>query len=826
MAELTYQTRSGASTYGKPRVYISFFEPDRQGIVEELCSDVLNAGSYALFLYRDGVIPEDAETLETELSQMQLFVLVCTAGYLSEENRSRDAEIRFALGHGIPLLPVVLSDNVIDAFNDLCAGLGIESLHCLDRNEYAGNDKGYRDRLKEYLEYFLIDDADVSRIREQFRSCIFLSYRKKDRVYARDLIRRIHRLKKYYDIAVWYDDYLVPGRSFEDEIFAAMDASDLFILAVTPNIYARNALNEDNYVVRKEYPEAVKRGKRIVAAELEKADRNALMLRFENIPECVSAYDELALSGALTALDGSEKENDAAHRYYIGLAYLNGIQAEVDPERAFTLISSAADDGMEEAMDRLVRMYRSGIAVTRDYGKAIGWQQRIIDQAAMRVQKEDSVENVSSLLFRLGQMGNYRREIRDDEGAEETYTEMLETAEKYADLYHLSGLYRDVSVSCNKIGDICLERKDFGRAQHYFEKGWRAAGVLRDEKPDEVSQRDYAVSCQKLGQACEMQGSHGKAKEFFTEACSIVSGLMEKEPTASNIRDVYVLYGMLGDVSCKLHDAAGAEGYYRRSLKLRETVEKETGADWAKRDLSVIWEKLGDLYALTGQNREASDAYEQAVYSANELFEKTALPVHEEELSKICTKAGEYHLKVQDYDEAVYYLEAAMEIDEKRQGDASTAEYRRDLSVVYNRLAMVFRETGETDRAREYYLKDYRISKELAETTGTEEARRDYELSCNYLGGVCRDLGEETAAGRYYAEGISAAEELVRETDDPVHRDDLAVLCYNFCRVTYDSELLRKACGIWERLHREHPENTTWAERFALVQSILQTGYE
>ena len=820
MAELNHRTREGSSTYGKPRVYVSFFGKSGPEVVSGICDDILGISNCALFMYPDGCIPEDPEALETELGLMQLFVLVCTKEYLSDANCSRDREILFALEHGIPVLPVIPAEDVIDGFNALCERLGIGSLHCLDRNVFAGDDSGYRNKLKEYLDYFLISAEDTGRIREQFRACIFLSYRKKDKEYARELIRRIHRLDKYYDVAVWYDDYLVPGRSFEDEIFGAMDRSDLFILAVTPNIYARNAGNEDNYVVRKEYPEALKRGKKIVAAELQKTDRASLLIRFEKLPECVSAYDELALSGALADLDGFEKPDNPARRYYLGLAYLNGLNTEVDPDRAFRLISSAAAEGMEEAMDRMVRMYRSGIAIKRDYALAIEWQGKLVCLAEKRLEAQGSAENAHLLAYRLEQLGNYLTETGDTAGAEKAFTRTLDMLEQYTGEAPSAGLIRDLSVICNKLGDLYLSGKDYIKAAECFARGRRSAAILKDLRLDEVSVRDYAVSSQKLGEVCRLQGKLNEAEQYYAEAFRILRETADKEPTAGNLRDVYITGGMLGDIYMGLCDFTKAEEYYRNSLKLRETVDGETGAAWARRDISVIWEKLADLYDCQGRMREASDAYEQAVYTADELAEKTCLPVHETELAKICTKAGEFHLAHGNYDDAAYYLEAGLAIDEKRQRSTASAEDKRNLSVSCNRLAMMYRETGNSEKAKEYFLKDYMIAKELAGSSGTPEARRDLGLSCNYLGGICADLEQYAEAQEYYTEGIRNVDGLVRETDDPVHWDDLAVLYFNLFRMTRNRGAFGQAYEIWKKLSTEHTENGIYRERYELLKRL------
>ena len=75
MSELIHRTREGSSTYGKPRVYMSFYRTDLDGPVSELCEDILRINNCAVYMYDDGVIPVGAETREAELGQMQLFVL-------------------------------------------------------------------------------------------------------------------------------------------------------------------------------------------------------------------------------------------------------------------------------------------------------------------------------------------------------------------------------------------------------------------------------------------------------------------------------------------------------------------------------------------------------------------------------------------------------------------------------------------------------------------------------------------------------------------------------------------------------------------------------
>ena len=822
MAALIHLTKADSSTYGKPRVFISFRADDKDGLVKELCNDILAAHNCALFMYEDGILPEDERKLEIELGQMQLFVLVCSKSYLSPSFTEKKKAVAFALDHGIPVLPVILSPRVSSDFNQMCEEMGLESIHCLNRNSFAGDDEAYREKLKEHLEYFLVDDDSISEIRNSFRACIFLSYRKVDREYALTLIRRIHNLPDFYDVSVWYDDYLIPGRSYEEEIFAAMEKSDLFVLAVTDNITAINARGEENYVVRKEYPEAVKRGKKIIGAELSDPDKSAMMIKFSPVPECFNAYDDLLLSRALSPLDDKPGQTGPLHDYYIGLAYLTGLGVEVNADKAYKLILSAAQSGIEDAMDRLVRMFRMGMAVRKDHTEAIKWQCELVRLARERVNAEDSAENVHSLIYRLSQLGNYQTEVNDIASAKNTFDEVCELAERYSGRYRLSDLYRDLTVALNKTGDVYLSEKDYDKGENAYAASFRAAETLYEERPGKISARDLAVSCQKMGQVKYLKNEGEEALRFFARGEEILSELLKEAPTAFNQRDMYIMQAMTGDAWLLLGNADKAGQLYLESKELREGVNRELDLDWTHRDLSLIWEKLAGLYSVTGRKKEASDAFEEAVGAADELYSMTELPAHEVELSKICTKAGEFHLDSGDPEEAEFYLRQALTIDEKYAlTEGASAEDLRNLSVSYNRLGGLYKSMDDTETAHEFFLNEYNTAKKIADMAPGRDSLRDLGLSCNYMGGISAQCGQASDALRYYEEGIALVSPLIKDSDDPVLEDDLAVLCFNHFRQSHDKERLRRAHDIWQKLNARYPQNGEYRSRLQVTENLL-----
>ena len=781
MARIIFQTKQNSSTYGKPRVYLSCHPSDVNGPVDDLCDEILRISNCVVYRYEGLSIPADEKECLATLSQMQLVVAVCSDAYVRESSPARDFVLHYALENGVPVLPVVQAGVSVEGFNRMCDDLGLDSLHCLDQNLYPGKNQ-FAEKLKEYLDYFLINDEDVAKIREQFRACIFLSYRKMDVEFARTLMRRIHNLQQYYDVAIWYDNFLVPGRSFEKEIFEAMDKSDLFLLAVTSNITKPNAWGEDNYVVSKEYKEALARHKKIVAAELEEPDRKQLLIKFDSLPACIDAYDDLMLGNALSPLDGKPQKEGRVHDYYIGLAYLNGVDYDVNPKKAFELILSAANAGLDTAMDRLVRMYRSGIAVKRDYQEAIRWQRKLVTITEDMVNEQETADRVHLLCFRLGKLADYLLEQRNPE-SETIDRRLYELSDKYAQKYHRVDFYRGMSVICNRLGDLRMAEQRYAEAREHYEAGCRVAEHICEEAPSENAIRDFAVSCQKLGEVNRLSGNLQAAMQYYKRSREAFVRKNSDEITAYIKRDLYITEAMMGETALSMGSIEEAGSHFEESLRLRQEVAGELDTDWANRDISVIWEKLGDLYAETSQIDKVRTAYLRSVDAAAKLYDRTALPVHAEELSKICGKAGEYLQNL---------------------AEGKGAEY--------------------LEEAKQCFIREYQIDKELAQSSGRIEEKRNYWLDCSKLGCICDQSGAKKEAQGFFLEGIEAIVSLAEEDDSPDIRDDLAVLYFNLFRSDPDASqigYIKKAYHIWYELEDEYPDNETYSERKKLAHWMM-----
>ena len=384
MTELTYKTKSGGSHERKPRVYFTCHPADKERSLEKICRDIFASSDCAVFYTEDMADRLPEETRETDLERMNLFVIPVSLKLLIEPNRAMDEDFPFAREKHIPVLPIMLEPGLDPVY-------GREdrfgALQYLDPNVNDPTAIHYEEKLKKFLSSTLFDSETVERIQKAFDAYIFLSYRKKDRKQANELMRLIHADPKCRDIAVWFDEFLTPGESFTETIQEAMKRSKAFALLVTPSLLEPNDKGEDNYVKSTEYPAAKEMakadGKDILPAELlgdgvEPTEREALFRDFADLPEPLdisSDSERESFLERLRKLAAEERRDDPTHNYLIGLAYLDGIDVEVDRERGLELITAAGEAELPEAMEKLFTIFDCEWG-TVDYRKVVYWAEK------------------------------------------------------------------------------------------------------------------------------------------------------------------------------------------------------------------------------------------------------------------------------------------------------------------------------------------------------------------------------------------------------------------------------------------------------------------
>lgn len=418
MTELKVKTKGDGRPDGKPRVFFTCHPADFERSFERLCADIFASSDCAVYYTEDMTVRLPEETRETDLERMNLFVIPVSLKLLLEPNRAMDEDFPFAREKGIPVLPIMLEPGLDLAYKrkDKFFDLQYVDPYLQDTTTIP-----YNEKLKKYLGHVLFESKIVERIQKAFDAYIFLSYRKKDRKKANELMRLIHADPECRDIAIWYDEYLTPGESFSDAIELAMRKSKLFTLLVSPSILEPNDIGEPNYVQSKEFPRAKETEMEMLSAELldegsRPTNREALFRDFLGLPRPLNLRIDSEREHFFAKLkDLAKKECRAnpSHNYLIGLAYLDGIDVEVDRTRGVDLIRSAANAGLVEAMEKIANMYHEGHGVALDWTEELIWRKRIVDYYTQRFGPEEiaTLYALSDLASVCGDVGDWKQEV-------------------------------------------------------------------------------------------------------------------------------------------------------------------------------------------------------------------------------------------------------------------------------------------------------------------------------------------------------------------------------------------------------------------------------
>ena len=405
VSALNYRTRENDNPKDKSRVYITCHPLDKDKHFESICKKILSLYDCAVFYTENMDAGYEKELLHTDLERMNVFVIPITYQLLSTSNRVISVDFPYAVENHIPVLPLMMEESLDYLFTEQFGELQYLNPNARDQTAIPFDEK-----LRKYLDGVLVSDEMRKRIQAAFDAYVFLSYRKKDRKYANELMQLIHKNPLCRDIAIWYDEFLVPGENFNDAIREAMEKSTLFTLLVTPNL-----LEDPNYVLTTEYPYAKEHyGDRILPVVMQETDSDELKLKYDGIPDCVSGRDDDAFrskfqEGIRQVALCKNKENPS-HNFLIGLAYLEGIDVEINREYALELITEAADAELPEAIEKLADMYHDGLGVERNWNKWMELLKKDYDLTLKSANPDDAalLAKKKSLAVCFNDMGRYQ----------------------------------------------------------------------------------------------------------------------------------------------------------------------------------------------------------------------------------------------------------------------------------------------------------------------------------------------------------------------------------------------------------------------------------
>ena len=685
MADMLCRTSTNINPQGKPRVYFTCHPEDFETYFDKVCQDIFEAHSCAIYYTEDMTASISEEDLSTDLGSNNLFVIPVTRKLLTQPNRAMDHDFQYAKKENIPVLPIMMESGIDDIYMqpDKFGALQYLNPYSTDATEIA-----FKEKLRKYLESVLISDETAKRVRAAFDAYIFLSYRKKDRNYANKLMRLIHQNPLCRDIAIWFDEFLTPGESFRDNIDKILHNSKLFALLVTPNLL-EEVDGKPNFVVAEEYPAAKASGIEIFPAEMEPTDKTALNEKFQGIPNCVDVSDESIFHqqflDALQKAAVTTNDTDPEHIFLMGLAYLKGIDVEVDRKRGIELITSAAESTLPEAMEQLYTMYLNGWWIPLNYSKAAYWLEALVDY-----HKQTSGENhpttlvwMDSLSFIHIQLGNYEKA---HELASYAYTQQSELF-GYDHPNCISAL-NHIAISCDELGDY--ERSLYFKkavyqfqCEHFGEENptaitflsnlsltYNSMGTPRKALP--LAEKAYELHCKVLGEehpdtlrslsnlatTYRNLRNHQKCVELNEKAYTLrCQTLGEAHPyTLKSMNNLAMAY-------CELKDYEKGLELNTRAYELYYNILGEEHPDTLRvlSNLALNHHLLGD-YQKALQLRQSLYAYRHKV-----LGEKHP------DTHSVLTDIAHTYIKMGDLENAITYLRQLLTLQQNAFGSSHIA---------------------------------------------------------------------------------------------------------------------------------------------------------
>lgn len=796
---LKYKTRGNASPQGRPRVFFCCHPDDFQTYFETISDEILNRQTNAAIWYYNPseMIPEGEEFL-LDLSQMQLFVVPVTGKFVYQNSQARQVEFQYAVEHHIPILPLMQEAGLEADFNRVCGDIQL-----LDKTNNDPTAIPYDEKLKKLLESVLVSDELAKQVRDAFDAYIFLSYRKKDRKHAQQIMHLIHENELFRDVAIWYDEFLAPGENFTDAIAAAMKKCELVALTVTPNL-----LENPNYVMDVEYPEAKKTGKSVLPLEIVETDHNELGNFYDGIDGITNTDDPEAVSAELMKVLRefviSENDGDAKHLFFIGLAYLSGIDVEVDHEKALSLITKAADGDLPDAYEKLVSMYNNGEGVERNYYTAAQMQEQYVEMLQRTLVDPYETRAIIAALKDLGAMWLSLEKLNE---AKNAYIRMLDHSVRRNEIKDTLESRRDLAVSYFKLGDVSKAEGKPAEAKEYYKKDLALCEEIARTSATSQSRRDLTVTYNRLGSISEAEGNLSEAKEYYLKSLANDEASVKEDGTIENRRDLSISYQNLGEISRAEGHLSEANEYFQKALEIREALAKESGTITSRRDLSVAYSKLGNISETEGNLSEAKEYYLKSLAIDKELAEESGTIISRRNLSVTYVNLGDISKAEGNLSEAREYYQKALEIREEIARESKTIKSRRSLSVAYMKLGNVSKADGNLGEANEYYQKALEIREEIARESGTIMSRRDLSVAYFKFGNARMEEGNLSEAKEYYRKSLSIDEELARENEDIESRRDLSLSYYKLGNVSKAEgnlseakEYYRKSLAIDEEL--------------------------
>ena len=836
---LRFQTITGTITSVMPRVYFCSDPYDFNLYFRTICSDVFALQENCAIFYEEDPAAEYEECeLFALLAEMRLIVVPITKKFLSGHSRAIEKELPFAKSKHIPILPILVEEDdtshLIDAFNQAEVFSGTQFLNKFEKDRTAIR---YTEKLKRYLKSVLVSEEETRRIHDEFSSNIFLSYRKKDRAHAQELMREIHKVDICRDTAIWYDEYLVPGESFDTNIMTALEESDVFVMSVTSSFE-----EPGNYVAVHEYPDAVRKNKPLVAVEMKQFDETSLR-KLESLYPGIKAIlidpsDQDAFGVSLKQrliMDAGISEaklldDNGEHLYYMALAYSNGVRTEIDSERAAGLFRLSATNGCYESYLRLIRMHRIGDGIQRDLYAALSCCNQAL--SVLQPISGETVRTDHVLASVYEEAGHIYAHLRKTEETETAYRNAYELRRQMKTQYpdasqeeYQESMIALASVYCcagrpKEAETITL---NYSVENHIFSE---------DNADDINILHAKSRICGLLINIYMQLKLHSEMRKYEALNVEISERILSKSGELRDLKvlaDAYINYAEL----LKLYDPQKSCEFMDKYREIEKKIphwqdDRKTIHD-AINTFRLAENRLLGLRSNDPNAVESAKAlYLESLEICNSLLEGgdrySALIL----TSHIKERLGEFGtLERQSRRYVIELYDQALSILLKME-----KEFRNDLLVkqlissVLDSIGTEYLDAGDLTTASKYYTDALEIDLRSSKLTGEPTSRHHLAKSYMRCAEINIERGHQPAANVNYKSAVKLLEALVDETDDYRILEDLALSYFKLGiadKLTNEQRLeySRKAAERYEQLMKMTNNAEEYVSAYASAQELI-----
>ena len=780
--DFSHRVLGDFSPNGLQKVFISFHPSDIVKM-DGVASDILAIANCAVYYHKDSFSMEDIdlEDYGLKLQEMKLFVVIVSTNYLSNDSLSKSWEYDFAIKHNIPLLPIAVESGLEEFFaiemNRIESGYG--DIQLLKSQDTDKTEIPYKQKLLRDLGAILVNDNEIERVKNAFSGQIFLSYRKKDRKFANELMRTIHSISSLQSVSIWYDEFISSGEKWSDQIENALKNSDIFLLMVSPFIS-----EPDNYVIKEEYPAAQKRNKKIVSARKTKKQseipsQNELEHLFPGLRVFIDGDNAAELEDALQELKDNG-ENNPEKDYLIGLAFFNGIGVERNSEKAVSLIIASAQKNLPEAINKLAEMYWTGDGIATNYENSVLWRKKLVE---IFENQSINIENHDKAL---------------------SYIKALESL--VCCLYELSA-YRD-SLSYGK------------KLVSFIEQ------TVSDFQPSEISH--YQAQAYDLcGKNSRRLGLYDDAIIYAQKYCDVSIERYETESTLTNLHNLSVAYGRIGDAYYAVGDLKQAETWYLRSWEIDIRVNEELQSVDSAYGLSASALVLGDIHMRNREYEKADQYYIQAADLRKKILDADSSDKFQKAYGEAILARGTSLLLKGDIKKANTLFTEAKDIMTTLAEEYGTIESQHACSVALNRCGKTSEMEGNFEQALAYYSDGLARREKILTRIRTAEVVYEYALNLYFIAGIHQHLYDNTSAKKKYDEVVeNLLPILSKDRKGDWHRIFAEASFEWFKLDTFAGKrYLQYAIDAWKWLYEKQPENNYYQKQYKLCQKMYSRCY-